>query len=187
MIHLILGGARSGKSRFAEHCAAQFAAKGYECHYLATAQALDEEMRLRIDRHRQDRLGSGLQWQTHEVGTQLRAALDRLAAPGTLLLVDCLTLWLTGLLCRDTQAYHEQTESQMQSGSQRETEQLVELLTGLPGEILLVSNEVGSGIVPLGSLSRQFVDDAGRLNQSLAAIADRVTLVVAGLPLALKG
>lgn len=182
MIQLIIGGARSGKSRFAENRVAELASQGYECHYLATALGLDDEMRERIQRHQQDRLDSAVHWHNHEVGIELGYHLKQLAAPERVLLVDCLTLWLTGLLCQEDDEYRNH--------SHREPAQAIASLCGmlaqLPGEILLVSNEVGSGIVPLGELSRQFVDEAGRLNQAVAALADRVTLVVAGLPLQLK-
>ena len=146
-------------------------------------------LRERISRHQQDRRDSALPWQTHEVGTQLVTALQQLAAPDRVLLVDCLTLWLTRLLCAEAEVYHEPARCDMdgQAAVSQQIAQLVSEVQSLPGQILLVSNEVGSGIVPLGELSRQFVDEAGRMNQSLAAVAGRVTLVVAGLPLDLKG
>ena len=187
MIHLVIGGARSGKSRFAESRAAEFAASGFECHYLATAQGLDDEMSLRIQRHQLDRQASDIRWQTHEVGSELLPALALYTQEDRVVLVDCLTLWLTGLLCSAEQGYYGELDNDSHSPVCDSIDALVSALKSLPGEVILVSNEVGSGIVPLGQLSRQFVDEAGRLNQAIAAVADRVTLVVAGLPIALKG
>lgn len=164
---LILGGARSGKSAHAE---ALVNGSGLLPIYLATAQALDDEMRLRIDEHRSRR---GLGWRTVEEPLELPDALRREVHPSRAVLVDCLTLWLSNLLLagRNVEA----------SG-----DALVSVLDRRLGPVVLVSNEVGSGIVPLGELSRAFVDHAGRLHQKIAAIADRVRLVVAGLPMDLK-
>lgn len=180
MIHLILGGARSGKSRYALDCAATLTAQQQlECHFMATAVAGDDEMRARIERHRQERDLGKLAWQTHEVGTALAASLTAQARADRLILVDCLTLWLSGVLCQEPPP----SSTDMQGLRQA----LVETLTSVSGEMIIVSNEVGSGIVPLGELSRRFADEAGWLNQAVASVADRVTLVVAGLPLTLKG
>lgn len=167
MKELILGGARSGKSRYAERVAG---GSGRRVCYLATAAADDAEMHARIDRHRADRPAG---WRTVEEPLALAAALRRHAAADVLLLVDCLTLWLSNCL-------HEAGAWPEQRGA------LLDTLPGLPGDILLVSNEVGQGIVPLGELARRFVDEAGRLHQDLAALCDRVTFVTAGLPQTLK-
>lgn len=177
MIHLVLGGARSGKSRYGEILAARLFEQGYVCHYVATAQALDEEMRARITRHQHERHVSSLSWQLHEHPLQLADCLHQLAPQLTdscVVLVDCLTLWLTNELLRPSPDWPAQKQA------------LLACLATLPGQIILISNEVGSGIVPMGELSRQFVDEAGWLNQAVAALADDVTLVVAGLPLVLK-
>lgn len=168
---LILGGARSGKSRYAENLALQ---SGQEVLYIATAQAHDAEMQTRIEHHRARRPSH---WQTVEEPLALAAALQQHARPERLLLVDCLTLWLTNLLCLDDNGQRLQTE----------TKTLLEYLPQLPGDLLLVSNEVGLGVVPLGELTRRYVDEAGRLHQQLAAQLDTVTFMVAGLPLTLKG
>jgi adenosylcobinamide kinase/adenosylcobinamide-phosphate guanylyltransferase len=171
MIELILGGARSGKSRLAERRAL---ASGLAVSCIVTGEARDAEMAQRIAHH-QARRPAG--WSVIEEPLQLAAALRRAAAAERCLLVDCLTLWLSNLLFVDADG----------SRLAAETAALLETLPTLPGRILLVSNEVGLGIVPLGEETRRFVDEAGRLHQQLAALADRVTFVAAGLPLALKG
>jgi adenosylcobinamide kinase/adenosylcobinamide-phosphate guanylyltransferase len=164
---LIIGGARSGKSALAEQRAD---ASGLEVIYLATATVGDDEMARRIDHHRQRRPA---QWRTVEEPLQLAAALRKHAGAQGLLLVDCLTLWLSNLL--------------LGPGLEPERSQLLDCLGALPGRIILVSNEVGWGIVPINDLARQFADEQGRLNQEVAARSDKVTLVAAGLPLELKG
>jgi len=167
---LILGGARSGKSTLAERLAVE---SGRELVYVATAQAGDEEMAARIAHHRARR---SAQWLNVEEPLQLASVLHQYARENRCLLVDCLTLWLSNLLCDD--------DPQRLS---REWEALLDALPQLPGEVLMVSNEVGMGIIPMGALSRRFVDEAGRLHQSIAAMSERVLFVVAGLPWVLKG
>ncbi|SFR89233.1 adenosylcobinamide kinase /adenosylcobinamide-phosphate guanylyltransferase [Dyella sp. OK004] len=170
MRNLILGGARSGKSALAERMAT---ASGNDVVYIATAQAHDEEMAARIAHHRAQR---PKYWHSVEEPLALADTLRTHARPGRCLLVDCLTLWLSNLLGdADAQRF------------EREREALLSTLPSLPGEVLLVSNEVGLGVVPMGELSRRFVDEAGRLHQALAAHCERVLFVAAGLPLALKG
>lgn len=163
---LLLGGARSGKSARAEALALR---SGLAPVYVATAQALDDEMGERIARHRSRR---GLAWRLVEEPLALPATIAAETRPDRVLLVDCLTLWLTNLMVagRDVD------------------EDVDRLLRGLPaaGPVILVSNEVGLGIVPLDAMSRAFVDHAGRLHQRLAAVADWVQLMAAGLPLDLK-
>lgn len=168
-IELILGGARSGKSALAERRAAEFAESGLEVVYLATAAAGDEEMARRIAHHRTRRPAH---WRTVEECIALAEALRANAAPDRCLLVDCLTLWLSNLL--------------LGPGLEPERSRLLESLPALPGHVILVSNEVGWGIVPMNELARRFADEQGRLNQAVAAVCDRVTLVAAGLPLTLK-
>lgn len=170
MHDLILGGARSGKSALAE---ARAAGSGLAVTYIATAQALDTEMAARIDRHRARR---PQQWQCVEEPLALAATLRVHAGVGRCLVVDCLTLWLGNLLGdSDSERFA------------RERDALLRTLPALPGRVILVSNEVGQGIVPLGALSRRFVDEAGWLHQALARQCANVGLVVAGLPLWLKG
>ncbi len=166
-IELIIGGARSGKSALAERRASE---SGLETIYLATATVGDGEMAARIAHHRQRRPAY---WQTVEEPLQLAAALRSHASEQRLLLVDCLTLWLSNLL--------------LGPGLEPERGQLLDCLGTLPGRIILVSNEVGWGIVPINDLARCFADEQGRLNQEVAARSARVTLVAAGLPLELKG
>ncbi|MEQ1666994.1 MAG: bifunctional adenosylcobinamide kinase/adenosylcobinamide-phosphate guanylyltransferase [Sulfuriferula sp.] len=168
MTHLILGGARSGKSRYAEQLAV---ASQQAVSVIVTAQAQDTEMAQRIAHHQASR---PTHWQVIESPFDLTTTLQTHAQAGQCLIVDCLTLWLTNLLC--------QTPAQLQ----QEKDALIAALPTLPGTILLVSNEIGSGIVPMGELTRQFVDEAGWLNQAAAGVSERVTLVVAGLPLILK-
>ncbi|MFO1067319.1 MAG: bifunctional adenosylcobinamide kinase/adenosylcobinamide-phosphate guanylyltransferase [Geminicoccaceae bacterium] len=164
---LVLGGARSGKSRYAE---AQALRSGLEPVYLATAQALDAEMQARIDRHRDDR---DRRWRTVEEPLELAAVLRREATAGRVVLVDCLTLWLTNMLLAKRDAAAARQE-------------LLAALSASAGAVILVSNEVGLGVVPLGELTRQFVDGSGLLHQAVAAVAEHVVLMVAGLPLELK-
>ncbi|WP_313225928.1 bifunctional adenosylcobinamide kinase/adenosylcobinamide-phosphate guanylyltransferase [Stutzerimonas chloritidismutans] len=169
MLELILGGARSGKSRFAERLAAE---SGLAVTYIATSQPLDGEMVERIAHHRERRPAH---WALVEEPLQLARVLREQAAADRCLLVDCLTLWLTNLLMLDDAARLAE-----------ERDALLECLDGLPGRILLVSNETGLGVVPLGELTRRYVDEAGWLHQAVAERAQRVTFMVAGLPMTLK-
>ncbi len=164
---LVLGGARSGKSRYAESL---FSAWLPPWSYLATAEAGDDEMTARIEAHRARR--SGTQWQTVEAPRDLAAALAR--CNGTPALIDCLTLWLSNLLLAD-------------GDIELEIGRLENALATAAAPIVLVANEVGSGIVPDHPLGRRFRDLQGIANQRMAALADCVVLMVAGLPLALKG
>ena len=168
MIHLILGGARSGKSRHAQTLAEQCL---LPVTLIATAQALDAEMAARIARHRAERAAD---WVTIEEPLALADTLREASAASQCVLVDCLTLWLMNLLQAGEAVFaHQRAE-------------LLAVLPGLPGEIIFVSNEVGLGVIPLGELSRRFVDEAGWLNQDIARLANRVTFIAAGLPLILK-
>lgn len=165
---LVLGGARSGKSAFAE---ARAEDSGLGKVYLATGRAFDGEMHERIAIHKKRR---GVGWTTIEEPLELAAALAEAATPGTIVLVDCLTLWLTNLMMaeRDIDAA---------------VDGLLRTLTGASAPIVLVSNEVGLGIVPENRMARDFRDHAGRLHQQIAAQADEVYFVAAGLPLKMKG
>ncbi len=166
-VTLILGGARSGKSRHGE---ALVESQPGPCVYLATAEALDEEMAARIAAHRARR---GARWTTVEVPLDLVGALGLAAGPDRAVLVDCLTLWLSNLLGagRDVTG---------------ECARLLTALPGLAGPVVFVSNEVGQGVVPDNALARAFVDRAGRLHQDFGARADRVIFLTAGLPIDLK-
>ncbi|TCV64324.1 bifunctional adenosylcobinamide kinase/adenosylcobinamide-phosphate guanylyltransferase [Pseudomonas fluorescens] len=170
MLQLILGGARSGKSRLAEKLAAD---TGLPVTYIATSQPLDGEMNDRVAQHRARR---PVEWALVEEPLALARVLRENAASGQCLLVDCLTLWLTNLLMLDAP---EQLNA--------EREALLDSLAALPGQIIFVSNETGMGVVPLGELTRRYVDEAGWLHQALAERCQRVVLTVAGLPLTLKG
>lgn len=164
---LVLGGARSGKSRYAQSRAESHAG---DLLYIATAQAFDAEMEDRIARHVADR---GPRWSTVDVPLDLPAAILANAAPDRVLLVDCLTLWTSNLMFaeRDLDA---------------ETEALATAVAQAAGPVILVANEVGLGIVPDNALARRFRDVAGRLNQAIAAAATEVQFIAAGLPLRLK-
>jgi adenosylcobinamide kinase/adenosylcobinamide-phosphate guanylyltransferase len=168
LLTLVLGGTRSGKSRHAESLITTSAPPPWI--YVATAQALDTEMTERIAHHRARR-GAG--WQTIESPHDL-AGVIAAASPNTALLVDCLTLWLTNRMLAEADI-------------EADSAVLEKALARRRGPTVLVSNEVGSGVVPDNALARRFADLQGRLNQRIAARADRVVLVVAGLPLTVKG
>ena len=171
MKELILGGARSGKSQYAENSAKEC---GLKVLYVATAQALDDEMQQRIKHHQQQRPDH---WQLIEEPLDLVSALKNNANDERCILVDCLTLWLSNLLCSD----------EHKNNLQEHIDALVNVLPELPGKIIFVSNEVSMGIIPMGELNRLFVDETGRLHQRLAAVCDNVTLMVAGIPSHIKG
>lgn len=179
-LHLILGGARSGKSRHAEQLAL---AAGAPVTYIATARAGDAEMRARIAHHRRRRPA---EWETVEATMELAAALRDSAAPGKTVIVDCLTLWLNNLLFDGHTANADEGVIEPPARYAQQHAALLETLPALPGTILCVSNEIGFGVIPLGALTRFFADEMGRLNQAVAARAGRVTLMVAGLALELK-
>jgi adenosylcobinamide kinase/adenosylcobinamide-phosphate guanylyltransferase len=170
-ITLVLGGARSGKSAFAQRQAEAAAAKaGQAPLMIATAEALDAEMAARIARHQAER---GPVWRTREAPVELAAAIRDLAT-GEVAVVDCLTLWLSNLMHREIDL-------------EGATRALDTALDQTPGDIWLVTNEVGMGIVPENALARRFRDAAGRLNQTLAERADAIALLFAGQALWLKG
>lgn len=181
---LVFGGARSGKSACAERRAGQLAEAGREVIYLATATAGDAEMQARIQHHRQRRPAA---WRTVEQSLQLGAAIRQHSRPGTVLLIDCLTLWLSNVLFAAQADYPEIGQIAEPEIFTRERQSLLQALQEAQGEVILVSNEVGMGIVPHGAVSRWFVDEAGRLNQAVASLCEQVWWVAAGLPLALKG
>ena len=170
MLNLILGGARSGKSRLAEQCATD---SGLAVTYVATSEPLDGEMNARVQLHRKRRPAT---WALIEEPLALADVLKAQAAADRCLLVDCLTLWLTNLLM---------LEDDQRLGEERDA--LLACLEQLPGTVILVSNETGLGVVPMGELTRRYVDLAGWLHQAVAERCQRVVLTVAGLPLMLKG
>ncbi|MEM7652607.1 MAG: bifunctional adenosylcobinamide kinase/adenosylcobinamide-phosphate guanylyltransferase [Pseudomonadota bacterium] len=176
-LSLILGGARSGKSRYGETLVQKGASQAVDTKptLIATAQAWDQEMADRIARHKADR---GVGWHSIEEPLDLLSALKSADQPGAHVLVDCLTLWLTNLMCVPP-------DSLIDIDSK-----IAELAAWRPqaaAHVVFVSNEIGLGIVPDNAMARAFRDHAGRLHQSLAASADHVVLMVAGLPMAVKG
>jgi adenosylcobinamide kinase/adenosylcobinamide-phosphate guanylyltransferase len=181
MIELIFGGARSGKSALAERRALE---SGLAVRYIATAEARDAEMAARIAHHQARRPGD---WTLIEEPIHLAAVLRANAAAGHCLLVDCLSLWLSNLLFGGKAAQQAEAgqpvDCELLAG---ETAALLDCLPQLPGRVILVSNEVGLGIVPLGAATRLYVDEAGRLNQHIAQLAQCVSFVAAGLSLELK-
>lgn len=173
LIELILGGARSGKSAYAER---QAQASGLPVTYIATAQVYDAEFGQRVAHHQSRRPSA---WGLVEEPFFLAEELLRQAAQERCLIVDCLTLWLAQWICPDC-------KPPQSSSWEKQRAALFEILPTLPGRILLVSNEVGMGIVPLGEINRRFQDEQGRLNQALAGVCEQVSFVAAGLPLSLK-
>lgn len=167
-VTLVLGGARSGKSAFAERLVA---GSGLTPVYIATAQVFDDEMRQRIGHHRARRSDDWLLVEEHD---DLEGALTREATEGRALLIDCLTLWVTNLMLAEA-------DIRVRSFA------LLDALAAAVVPVVLVSNEVGLGIVPDNKMARQFRDEAGRLNQEVAAHAATVFFLAAGLPLKLKG
>ncbi|MBX4863686.1 bifunctional adenosylcobinamide kinase/adenosylcobinamide-phosphate guanylyltransferase [Rhizobium sophorae] len=167
-IVFILGGARSGKSRFAEDLVT---ATGFDRHYVATGRAWDEEMRARISQHQADR---GPSWTTHEEPFDLVGKLAAIDGEGCIVLIDCLTLWVTNLMIEDRDMAAEFAA-------------LADFLPKAKARLVFVSNEVGLGIVPDNRMARDFRDHAGRLHQSIAAKATEVYFIAAGLPLKMKG
>lgn len=163
---LVIGGARSGKSRYAENLAPDLGSLTY----IATAEALDDEMKERIAEHRRDR---GERWTTVDAPHDLSGAIAAHAKPGAFVLVDCITLWLANIMM----AEHDCAIA---------VRDLVKTISAAQGKLVLVTNEVGLSIVPENALARRFRDEAGRANQQLAAICDDVTFIAAGLPLHLK-
>lgn len=166
--YFILGGARSGKSNRALQLALEIGSKPV---FLATAEALDAEMSDRIAKHKDER---GSRWTTLDAPLDIVNAIKRAAQVGDVCVVDCLTLWLSNLM------HHERSVSD-------ETDRFCKLITAAPIPIILVSNEVGMGLVPDTPLGRAFRDEQGRLNQAVARACKRVEFVAAGLPLTLKG
>ena len=179
MRELILGGQKSGKSRLAEERASSWlAAPGHQAVLLATAQALDDEMAARIERHRRDRALRVPALRTAEPGGELARALVTHGDRDTLVVVDCLTLWLT--------QHMMPLQGPATPGLAAQTDALLEAVASATGPVVLVSNEIALGLVATDAATRRFVDAVGLLHQRLAAVCERVTLVVAGCALTLK-
>lgn len=178
MNELILGGQRSGKSRRAELLARDWLAPGAgrRAVMIATGQAFDNEMRERIAQHKRDRAGRVPAMETVEEPVNLACAISSNSRAGTLVVVDCLTLWLTNQLMPAAG-----------EPAPLDTVPLTEALAAAQGPVILVSNEIGLGVIPMGGATRAFVDELGRLNQAVAHACGRVTLMVAGQPLHVKG
>lgn len=185
MITLVTGGARSGKSRFAEQFAASISTNGM---YIATAQAFDQEMRERIALHRTQRDNESFHWETWEAPLQLTHCLESILRyiedsellEEPVILIDCMTIWLSNWFM-ELDVENTGNEQLLDV-----IDTLLQYLQQYPYSIIIVSNEVGSGIVPMNKLSRMYRDEAGRLNQRIATLADKVFLVTAGIPLELK-
>ncbi|MBR9866572.1 MAG: bifunctional adenosylcobinamide kinase/adenosylcobinamide-phosphate guanylyltransferase [Oceanospirillales bacterium] len=167
MIHFIIGGARSGKSSYAENLARN---SGSDVIYIATAQAYDDEMQRRIQQHKNQRPGA---WVTVEEPIEISDVIRNESAVNNCLLIDCLTLWVTNLLSADKDITDYK-------------DRLVDAIGRVKGDIILVSNETGMGVVPMGELTRRYCDEAGWLHQKIAALADQVVLMVAGIPVVIK-
>ena len=188
----ILGGQRSGKSRRAELLARDWLAQSpsHQAVMIATATAWDDEMVERIARHQQDRAERVPGMLTVEEPIDLGEAIQTHSNPQTLVVVDCLTLWLTNLLMP-----HENAENGLKNVSNTPLAEVVSAqsaslliaVKNLTGSVILVGNEIGLGVIPMGRETREFVDTLGRLNQDVAAACERVTFMAAGLPLTLKG
>ncbi|ROV59486.1 bifunctional adenosylcobinamide kinase/adenosylcobinamide-phosphate guanylyltransferase [Vibrio ponticus] len=173
-IHLVLGGARSGKSSFAE--SEVLASDKLYRHYIATATSTDDEMQRRIDHHQARRDSD---WRLHEIPIEIAAHLGSFS-DNDVVLVDCLTLWMSNVI-------FEHGETASEAAINQRVAKLIEALKCCRADVVLVSNEVGLGVVPMGEVSRLFVDHAGWMNQAIAKVSDRVTFVAAGLPLTMKG
>ena len=184
---LILGGQKSGKTARAESLAAAWLAQSpqHEAVYIATAQAWDEEMRERIHRHRMDRAQRVPRMRTVEEPLALAQAIGAHSRPDTLVVVDCLTLWLTALLMP---AAGSSESNRPLAGAVAGHDALFSVaVASCAGPLVLISNEIGLGVIPMGRDVRTFVDALGGLNQQAAAACERVTLMSAGLPMTLKG
>jgi adenosylcobinamide kinase/adenosylcobinamide-phosphate guanylyltransferase len=186
---LILGGQRSGKSRRAQALAADWlaASPGHHAVLLATATASDTEMGERIARHQRDRASHCPGLQCVEVPLALSQAIAQHGNADTLVVVDCLTLWLTNLMWTQQGEICQALESASMDQVLRAMAELESAIADAPGPLLLVGNEIGQGVIPLGPQVRAFVDTLGQLNQAMARCCAQVTWMVAGLPVRVKG
>ncbi len=186
---LILGGQRSGKSRRAELIARQWldASPDHQAVMIATAQPWDDEMRERITRHQRDRAERVPGMTTVEEPRELAQAIMRAGEAQTLIVVDCLTLWLTNWLMPANHPDIHKPKEPAALYPQAQAAMLLGAIQAAPGPLVLVGNEIGLGVIPMGRETRYFVDALGRLNQEVAQVCERVTFMAAGLPLTLKG
>jgi adenosylcobinamide kinase/adenosylcobinamide-phosphate guanylyltransferase len=185
---LVLGGARSGKSSYAESLAESLIQLGNkQVLYIATAKppraTADSEMQARIAHHQARRNPA---WKTLEVPLLIGEAIQTHSTPRRVIVIDCLTVWLSNVLFDVTKIYPEVGVIDLPAAFLIQRQALLDGLSKAKGDIVLVSNEVGMGLVPMGAINRLFVDEAGRLNQAVAAVCDRVVFVAAGCPLVLK-
>jgi adenosylcobinamide kinase/adenosylcobinamide-phosphate guanylyltransferase len=182
MIHLVTGGARAGKSQWAQSRTETLGPAGQALAFVATAQPLDDEMRARITRHQAER---GPRWSTFEIPLDVPERIPRLAADHGAVLLDCLTLWTSNVLFADPDAPADVVDARVEA-------RIADLVDALAdarragGRVVIVTNEVGLGIVPFDALTRRYRDHLGRCNAAVARVADHATLLVSGLPLALK-
>ena len=182
MIHFVLGGARSGKSKFAEQQALKLTTRqNKQAVYIATATVIDVEMGSRINQHKNDRAARGDSWQLIECPLALAETLTDLDN-NKVYLLDCLTLWLNNQLY----AVHGASNGEQGQHLQTKIDSLVVSLGSVNTDVIIVSNEIGLGVIPMGESTRLYVDYCGWLNQKIAGIADKVTLVTAGIPLTIK-
>jgi adenosylcobinamide kinase / adenosylcobinamide-phosphate guanylyltransferase len=186
---LILGGQKSGKSRRAEQLASVWLAQSsrHRAVLIATAHAGDDEMRERIARHRQDRSARVPAMLTIEEPLALAEAITRHGNAQTLVLVDCLTLWLTNYLFPDASSADLESNRSLADELPAQAAIILIAIENSSGPVVLVSNEIGLGVIPMGRPTREFVDTLGRLNRDVAQVCERVTFMAAGLPLTLKG
>ena len=184
---LILGGQKSGKSRRAELLARDWLLQSphHKAILIATAQPWDEEMRQRITRHQYDRAERVPGLTTVEEPLQLAQTITQLSQPDTLLVIDCLTLWLTNLLM-PAELPKKQSNTTLAGNLISYTAMLSVAISNAKGPVVIVSNEIGLGVIPMGQDVRAFVDVLGKLNQDVAQTCDKVTFMAAGLPLSLK-
>ena len=174
--HLVLGGARSGKSQFAENLALSYGKQGQQLIYLASAQAHDSEMQARILQHQQRRQDAN--WQVIEEPIEVVKQLKTLASQHSCILFDCLSLWLSNLMFKQAEIDQDDIKRHLQT--------LIDAISTLPGQLIMVTNMVGLGVIPMGECSRIYVDLAGWLEQNIAKQCQQVDLVVAGLAMNLK-
>jgi len=180
---LIVGGQKSGKSKRAEQLVRQWlnSSQDHSAVLIATAQVFDSEMQSRVDRHKEIRAQTIPEITTIEEPLHIAAKLIEHSSAQNLIVVDCLTVWLTNLLMP-----HPDLQVSQKIDPQEQVTDFLQALVGAKGPVVLVSNEIGLGVIPMGRETRVFVDELGRLNQRVAQLCKAVTLMVAGIPLEMK-